>query len=89
VVLLATGATSALARVGSSTIGNPSIDKIIFGGTPSNPGITITGSDLTYDRYYGSEAPTPNPLFTPGATPAARCRSKARRVTTTGRASSS
>ncbi len=51
------------------TIGQPSIDKVIFGGTPANPGITITGSDLTYDRYYPASAPEPRPSYTPGGHP--------------------
>jgi hypothetical protein len=62
-------ALSATRDASTATIGNPSIDKIIFGGTPANPGITVTGSDLTYDRHYSSEAPTPNPPYTPGGHP--------------------
>jgi hypothetical protein len=63
------GAGPVSARVQGSKIGNPSIGKIIFGGTPTNPGITITGSDLTYDPYYGTEMPTPSPTFSPGGHP--------------------
>jgi hypothetical protein len=68
-VVLVVGAGSALAGLERGAIGNPSIDKIIFGGTPSKPGITITGTDLTYDRHLGSGAPEPNPPYTPGGHP--------------------
>jgi hypothetical protein len=68
-VALVLGMGSAQAGVSGAAIGNPSIDKIIFGGTPAHPGITVTGSDLTYDRYYPASAPTPNPSYTPGNHP--------------------
>ena len=42
---------------------------MIFGGTPSKPGITIVGSDLNYDPSYGTAAPDPNPSYTPGGHP--------------------
>jgi len=69
VLLGAAAALPATGAVSRAAIGNPSVDKIVFGGGPSNPGITVTGSDLTYDRYFGSEAPKPNPPYTPGGHP--------------------
>lgn len=60
------GAGTAPARV---KIGNPTIGKVIFGGTPAHPGITVTGSDLTYDRYYPATPPEPNPPYSPGNHP--------------------
>jgi hypothetical protein len=62
-------AASAVAVPAQVAIGNPSIGKVIFGGTPAHPGITITGSDLTYDRYYPASAPDPDPPYTPGDHP--------------------
>jgi hypothetical protein len=63
------GAPLVAAQVSNRAIGNPVIDKIIFGGTPTNPGITITGSDLTYDQYLSSAAPPPDPSYAPGGHP--------------------
>jgi hypothetical protein len=68
-ILAAAASTSAAARDGVAAIGNPSIDRIVFGGTPANPGIAIVGSDLTADPYYGTSAPRPSPPFTPGGHP--------------------
>jgi hypothetical protein len=70
-VLLAAAlaAASAPARVGVPAVGNPSIERIVFGGTPANPGIAIIGSELTFDSYYGSDKPAPNPPFKPGGHP--------------------
>ena len=65
-LVFAAGVGAAPARVG---IGNPSIGRVIFGGTPAHPGITITGSDLTYDRSLSATPPVPNPTYTPGNHP--------------------
>jgi hypothetical protein len=46
-----------------STIGNPMIFKIVFGGKPTNPVITVLGQDLRYDPY--EVRPPKNPTYTP------------------------
>jgi hypothetical protein len=68
-VLLAYGAGAAPAQLTRGAIGQPSIDRVIFGGTPANPGITITGSHLTYDLHYSSAPPPADPPYTPGGHP--------------------
>jgi len=54
----------ALAGAQRSAIANPSISLIIFGGKPSNPTITVRGSDLDY------EASQPIPPTNPPNSPA-------------------
>src|SRR5690242_17414221 len=45
------------------SIGQPSISRIYFGGKPTNPTITIDGSDLNYE---GNQAiPPRNPPYSP------------------------
>ena len=45
------------------SIGQPSISRIYFGGKPTNPTITIDGSDLNYE---GNQAvPPKNPPYSP------------------------
>jgi hypothetical protein len=66
---LAITTNAGFARVGGRAIGNPTIDKVVFGGSPANPGITVVGSDLNYDPSDGTSAPTPSPPFTPGGHP--------------------
>ena len=67
--VFALGADSTAARTNARAIGNPSIEKVIFGGNPAHPGVTVVGSDLTYDRNYSSASPDPNPSYTPGGHP--------------------
>ena len=69
VVMLAVATDSAFARPSVRAIGNPTIGKVVFGGSPANPGITVVGSDLNSDSYYGTSAPLPSPTFTPGGHP--------------------
>ena len=69
ITTLAAVISAGSASVSGQAIGNPSIGKVIFGGTPTHPGITVTGSDLTYDPYYASSRPDPNPAYTPGNHP--------------------
>lgn len=66
---LAIGTDAGSAGVAGRSIGNPSIEKVIFGGSPAKPGITIVGTDLNYDPYYSSSAPVPSPPYTPGGHP--------------------
>jgi hypothetical protein len=53
----------AVAREKRSSIGQPSISRVFFGGKPTNPTITIRGSDLNY------EPSQPIPPRNPGHTP--------------------
>jgi len=53
----------ALAGGRHSAVGNPSISLIIFGGTPTNPDITVRGTDLDYQPYH------PIPPKSPSNTP--------------------
>jgi hypothetical protein len=46
-----------------AAIGTPSISRVIFGGKPTNPTITIRGTDLNYDPYQAT--PPRNPATTP------------------------
>jgi hypothetical protein len=56
-------ASGALAGDRSAAIGNPSISRIIFGGTPTNPDITIRGTDLDYqpDQPIPPKVPSQTP----------------------------
>lgn len=54
---------AALATSDRAAIGNPSISLIIFGGTPTNPDITVRGTDLDYQPYQ------PVPPKVPSSTP--------------------
>jgi hypothetical protein len=47
----------------AGAIGTPSISRILFGGTPANPTITIRGTDLDYDPYH--PIPPKNPTYNP------------------------
>ena len=67
--ILAIGVSAGFAHTGRHAVGNPTIGKVIFGGTPAHPGITITGSDLTYDRSLPPTQPDPVPAYTPGNHP--------------------
>lgn len=54
---------SASARGHHAAIGTPTISRVIFGGKPSNPTITIRGSDLDYNQY--QSLPPRNPTYNP------------------------
>jgi hypothetical protein len=69
VAMLVVSTDAGLARMSVGAIGNPTIAKVVFGGSPANPGITVVGSDLNYDRDYGTGAPSPTPRYTPGGHP--------------------
>jgi hypothetical protein len=69
VALLAITTGPSAARVSGQRIGNPTIGKVVFGGSPANPGITVVGSDLNYDPYYGTGQPPASPDYTPGGHP--------------------
>ena len=46
-----------------ASVGEPSISRVFFGGKPTNPTITIRGSDLNYE---GNQAiPPRNPPYSP------------------------
>jgi len=50
----------ALAGSDRHAVGNPSISLIIFGGSPTNPDITIRGTDLDYQPYHPIPPKVPN-----------------------------
>jgi hypothetical protein len=52
-----------LATRDRAAIGTPSISRIIFGGTPSNPDITVRGTDLDYQP--NQPVPPKAPSYTP------------------------
>ena len=47
----------------AGAIGNPSISRILFGGKPTNPTITVRGTDLDYSAY--QPIPPKNPTSNP------------------------
>jgi hypothetical protein len=64
-----TATTAQLKEGQPKEVGNPTIRKVIFGGNPAHPEITVTGSDLTYHRSLSATPPDPNPPYTPGSHP--------------------
>ena len=46
-----------------SSIGQPQISRVFFGGKPTNPIITIQGVDLNYEL--AQPIPPKNPIYTP------------------------
>jgi hypothetical protein len=61
--LLAAAPGSALAGAHRGAIGTPSISRVIFGGKPTNPTITIRGTDLDYNP--SQAIPPKNPSYNP------------------------
>ena len=63
------GALAALAysAAPAGAVGTPSISRIVFGGTPGNPTITIQGTDLDYNPSHA--IPPKSPSSTPSNQP--------------------
>jgi hypothetical protein len=61
--LLTAAPGAALAEPDRGSIGTPSISRVIFGGKPTNPTVTIRGTDLDYDPYRAT--PPRNPPYNP------------------------
>ena len=56
-------APGALATGQRTAIGNPSISLVVFGGSPTNPTITVRGADLDYEP--ARPIPPTNPSYSP------------------------
>jgi hypothetical protein len=67
VVLAAALASAAFAGGMRPVIGNPSISLIIFGGKPTNPTITVRGTDLNYEA--AQPIPPTRPAYSPSNQP--------------------
>ena len=87
VAVFAIATDAGFARVNGQAIGNPTISKVVFAGSAANPGITVEGSDLTYDPYNVTAAPPPSPTYTPGGHPGCPRNFKGPQGTTTASAS--